>query len=233
MNLDKIKVIAFDADDTLWENEIFFFQIRDSFVEIMSKYADKTILERELGNTEIRNLSLFGYGAKGFTISMIETAIRVSDSRITNKDIVGIIDIGKFLMSFPIQLYEDVEKVLHSLKDKYKLILATKGDLIDQERKLSKSGLAENFHHIEIMSNKNEKNYSKLLNHLDVAPEEFLMIGNSLKSDILPVVNIGCNAIHIPCEEATWAHEYVDESSMKHLNYYKVKKIVDVLSYIK
>ncbi|MCP4181514.1 MAG: HAD family hydrolase [bacterium] len=234
MNIDKskLKVIAFDADDTLWKNEIFFFQVRDSFIEIMNKYIDESILEKELLNTEIVNLPLFGYGAKGFTLSMVETAIKVSKSEISNKDITKIIDLGKFLMSIPIQLYDDVEYVMHNLKYKYRLILATKGDLVDQERKLSKSGLADNFHHIEIMSSKKEGNYLKLIKHLDIVPEELLMIGNSLKSDILPVINIGCNAIHIPCIEATWEHEYVDENSVQHLNYLKVKKISDVLDYI-
>ena len=232
LNKNDIKVIAFDADDTLWINETYFREKEELFTEVMSTYLSSPdqIME-ELFKTEMQNLSNFGYGAKGFTLSMIETAIKVSSSKITPDDILKIIDLGKSLLTIPIDLLDDVVKVLSSLQNKYKLVVATKGDLLDQERKLVKSGLTKYFHHIEIMSEKKDKNYQKLLNRLEISPKEFLMIGNSLKSDILPVVNIGGDAIHIPFH-TTWVHESINEESIKHLNYLKVNKIIDVLKYL-
>ena len=232
LNKNDIKVIAFDADDTLWINETYFREKEELFTEVMSTYLSSPdqIME-ELFKTEMQNLSNFGYGAKGFTLSMIETAIKVSSSKITPDDILKIIDLGKSLLTIPIDLLDDVVKVLSSLQNKYKLVVATKGDLLDQERKLVKSGLTKYFHHIEIMSEKKDENYQKLLNRLEISPKEFLMIGNSLKSDILPVVNIGGDAIHIPFH-TTWVHESINEESIKHLNYLKVNKIIDVLKYL-
>jgi len=232
MNKNNIKVIAFDADDTLWINETYFREKEEIFTEIMSNYLDspEQIMD-ELFKTEMQNLSNFGYGAKGFTLSMIETAIKISSSKITANDILKIIDLGKSLLTIPIDLLDDVEKVLSSLQNKYKLVVATKGDLLDQEKKLVKSGLTKYFHHIEIMSEKKDVNYQKLLKRIEIQPSEFLMIGNSLKSDILPVVNIGGNAIHIPFH-TTWIHESVNEEDIRHLNYLKVEQIIDILKYL-
>ena len=232
MNNKKIKVIAFDADDTLWINETYFREKEKSFLEIMSSYIDSPIqIMDELYKTEIMNLSIFGYGAKGFTLSMIETAVKITDSEITPDDLMKLVDLGKSLLTIPIEILDDVEKVLSCLQDKYKLVVATKGDLLDQERKLAKSGLNKYFHHIEIMSDKKEVNYHKLLEKLDIKPDQFLMIGNSLKSDIVPVVNIGGNALFIPFH-TTWIHESIEEKNIKHLNYIKVDKIIDVLQYL-
>jgi putative hydrolase of the HAD superfamily len=202
-----IKVIGFDADDTLWINEPFYQEVERKFCRILKPYIqDEAETSRELFLTEIQNLEIYGYGAKGFILSMVETAIRISKDKITAEEIARIIDSGKTLLDMPIELLDGVEKVLQLLQGKYRLILATKGDLLDQERKLKASGLFGYFHHIEIMSDKQEANYQKLLDHLDISPDEFLMIGNSVKSDILPVLNIGGKAIHIPYE-VTWQHE--------------------------
>ncbi|BBE20538.1 hydrolase, haloacid dehalogenase-like family [Aquipluma nitroreducens] len=210
--LQSIKVIGFDADDTLWINEPFYQDVEREFCQIMKCYLDEAETSKELFKTEMQNLEIYGYGAKGFILAMVETAIRITDAKITSEEINRIIDIGKTLLNMPIQLLDGVENVLQKLRRKYKLILATKGDLLDQERKLQKSELINYFHHIEIMSDKHENNYRKLLSHLDIQPSEFLMVGNSVKSDILPVLNIGASAIHVPFE-VIWQHETHHDST--------------------
>ena len=204
--MTSIKVIGFDADDTLWVNEPFYQNVEKEFCQIMKPYLEEAETSKELFKTEMQNLEIYGYGAKGFILAMVETAIRTTEGKITPEEISRIIDTGKTLLNMPIQLLDGTENVLQRLQGKYKLILATKGDLLDQERKLQKSGLIGYFHHIEIMSDKHENNYRKLLSHLDIRPDEFLMVGNSVKSDILPIINIGGKAIHIPFE-VTWQHE--------------------------
>lgn len=206
MTPNTIKVIGFDADDTLWVNEPYFQEVEKQFCLILKPYQAEAETSKELFRTEMQNLEIYGYGAKGFILAMIETAIRVTEGKITSNEISQIIAIGKTLLNMPIQLLDGIEDVLQKLKGKYQLILATKGDLLDQERKLQKSGLTGYFHHIEIMSDKHENNYKKLLSHLDIQPHEFLMVGNSVKSDILPVIKIGARAIHVPFE-VTWQHE--------------------------
>lgn len=201
-----IKVIGFDADDTLWINEPFYQEVEKEFCQIMKQYMTEKETSEELFKTEMQNLEIYGYGAKGFLLAMIETALRATEGKITSAEINRILEIGKSLLTMPIQLLNGVENVLQKLQGSYKLILVTKGDLLDQERKLQNSGLIDYFHHIEIMSDKHENNYKKLLDRLDIEPAEFLMIGNSVKSDILPVINIGAKAVHIPFE-VTWQHE--------------------------
>ena len=204
--LSQIKVIGFDADDTLWVNEPFYQEVEKKFCQIMKPYLIEKETSAELFKTEMQNLEIYGYGAKGFLLAMIETSLRATQGKITTTEINKIIEIGKTLLTMPIQLLEGVENVLQKLQGQYKLILVTKGDLLDQERKLQNSGLIDFFHHIEIMSDKHENNYKKLLSRLDIKPEEFLMVGNSIKSDILPVINIGAKAVHVPFE-VTWQHE--------------------------
>ncbi|MBL7969118.1 MAG: HAD family hydrolase [Prolixibacteraceae bacterium] len=219
----KIKVIGFDADDTLWVNEPYFQEVEKQFCNILKPYLGENETSKKLFETEMQNLEIYGYGAKGFMLSMIETALNATEGKITPAELTQIIDAGKSLLTMPIQLLEGVETVLKQLQGKYRLILATKGDLLDQERKLQKSGLAQYFHHIEIMSDKQESNYRKLLAHLDIEPSEFLMVGNSVKSDIIPVVNIGSQAIHVPFE-VTWQHE-THHSPAENINYVTISKI--------
>ena len=192
-----IKVIAFDADDTLWSNEPFFQEVERKYTELLSDYGSAKEISAELFKTEMSNLECLGYGAKAFTISMVETALRVSNQTITAEKIQQIVLLGKSLLEMPIELLSGVEDTLKALKEQgcYRLVVATKGDLLDQERKLKRSGLTSYFDHIEIMSDKTEKEYNRLLQVLQVAPEEFLMIGNSLKSDIQPVLAL--SLIHI------------------------------------
>lgn len=223
----EIKVIAFDADDTLWGNEHYFQETEKRFCELLEDFLPQHTVSRELLQTEIKNISLYGYGIKAFMLSMIETAIRITDKNIKAETIEKIIGFGQELLEKPVKLIDGVEEVLKSLRLKYRLVMATKGDLLDQERKLKKSGLADFFHHIEIMSEKNEADYKKLIRHLDINPKEFMMIGNSLKSDILPVLNIGGHGIHIPYH-VTWAHEKV-ENTIQHENFKQVEEIRDLL----
>lgn len=206
-----IKVIAFDADDTLWSNEPFFQEVERKYTELLSEYGSSKEISAELFKTEMNNLECLGYGAKAFTISMIETALRVSHQQIPAAMIQQIILLGKSLLEMPIELLPGVEETLKALKaeGRYRLVVATKGDLLDQERKLKRSGLTPYFDHIEIMSDKTEKEYTRLLQLLQVSPEEFLMVGNSLKSDIQPVLAIGGYGVHIPFE-VMWQHEVVD-----------------------
>jgi putative hydrolase of the HAD superfamily len=222
-----VKIIAFDADDTLWVNEPYFQQTEDKVCALLEDYLPHHSVKQELFKTEMQNLGLYGYGIKAFILSMIETALRISNNNVSPAIISKIIQFGKDQLEQPIELLEGIEEALHLLKKKYRLVLATKGDLLDQERKLKKSGLEHYFHHIEIMSDKQEADYQKLVRHLDISPDEFLMIGNSLKSDCMPVLAIGGHAIHIPYH-TTWLHERVEEK-IEHPNFRFSEKIKDVL----
>lgn len=225
-----IKVIAFDADDTLWVNEPYFRASEEAFCTLLEEYLPRHELERELLKIEIDNLVLYGYGIKGFVLSMIETAMTVTNNIISAKTIGQIIDLGKQMLSQPIELLDEVEHVLRTLKGKYRLVVATKGDLLDQERKLRKSNLSNYFHHVEIMSEKDDANYLKLIKHLDIHPDELLMVGNSLKSDILPVLNVGGYAVHVPYH-ITWAHEEISHS-IDNERFKSVAGIKDILEFL-
>jgi putative hydrolase of the HAD superfamily len=222
-----LKVIAFDADDTLFVNETYFEETEKKFCLLMSDYLSSQSLSQELLKTQVNNLPLYGYGIKGYILSMIETAIQVSDGTISPKGIHKITELGKELIQKPIELLDGVEETLAALNGKYKLVVATKGDLKDQQRKLHDSGLGHYFHHIEVMADKQEINYEKLLKRLEIEPSEFFMIGNSLKSDVLPVLNIGGYAVHVPFH-TTWAHEKI-EHTIVHPNFKAVEKITEIL----
>ncbi len=227
MPLSKIKAIAFDADDTLWVNETLFRNAEKEFCELMRDYLPEEKCNQLLFEVEMQNLPLYGYGIKPFTLSLIEAAIRFSDGKIHMSAISELIRRGKEMLEAPVELLGGIEDTLAQLTKRYKLVMATKGDLLDQERKLIKSGLEPYFHHIEIVSDKTEKQYQKLVNHLDISNEEFLMVGNSVKSDILPVLNIGAHAFHIPFH-TTWAHEVVQEP-VTHGNYRQLSAATDML----
>ena len=228
MKFDNIKVIGFDADDTLWVNETYFRETEEEVGRLLSHYETPNKIDQELFLMEIKNLPTYGYGVKGFILSIIELAIELSNGKVDNHIISKILDIGKSMINKPIELLDGVEEVLKSLSKDYRLIVATKGDLLDQERKLEKSGLLQYFHHIEVLSEKQEANYEKLLSHLDINPSDFLMIGNSLKSDILPLVNIGAKAIHIPFH-TTWEHEKVSHKKANGEGYKTVERLTDIL----
>ena len=218
-----IRVIAFDADDTLWINETYFREAEEKFASILEDFLPQHVIMKELYRTEIGNLGLYGYGIKGFMLSMIETAIRISAGQMPISLVEKIIGIGQEMLEKPVDLLPGVKDVLQSLQGKYRIVLATKGDLVDQERKLQKSGLESYFHHIEIMSEKRVSDYKKLIDRLDIQASEFVMIGNSLKSDILPVLELGGHGIHVPYH-TTWIHEQVDHE-VKHERFFTAEHL--------
>lgn len=222
-----IQVIGFDADDTLWINETYFLETEKKFCALLSAYTDASTVSSALFRTEIQNMPLYGYGVKAYILSIMETAIRISKGNISPDILQEIISLGKEQLRKPVTLLPGVEHTLSSLHGKYKLIVATKGDLLDQENKLIRSGLEHYFHHVEIMSDKTDKKYRKLLHHLDIRPEQFLMIGNSVKSDILPPLALGSHAIYVPFE-TTWMHEQVEEPQ-NNPRFLKINSIEEIL----
>lgn len=226
----KVEVIGFDADDTLWVNETYYRDTEKAYAKLLSDYADHEAIMKTLFHTEMSNLPKYGYGIKAFVLSMLENAISLSNGKVSPDVLLRIIGFGKEMLDKPIELLPGVKKVLDQLKGKFKLIVATKGDLLDQERKLQRSSLSSYFHHIEIMSDKEEKNYRSLLQHLDIEPEKFVMIGNSVKSDILPPLALGCYGIHVPYH-TTWEHELVD-TKPEGERFSEVDKLEKVLGYL-
>lgn len=228
--MENLKVIAFDADDTLFINETYFDETEKKFCGLMEDYLSHQGISQELFKVEIDNLKMYGYGIKGYILSMIEAAMKISNNTIPIEIIEKIIQYGKELIEKPIVLLDGVQETLEALDGKYKLVVATKGDLLDQRRKLHNSGLGKYFHHIEVMSDKQEVDYLDLIKRLEIKPEEFIMIGNSLKSDVLPVLAIGGHAVHIPFH-TTWAHEKIDHT-IEHINFKAYSRIAEVLNII-
>ncbi|RXR21062.1 HAD family hydrolase [Flavobacterium amnicola] len=224
------KVIAFDADDTLWHNEPYFDEAQAKFCDLFRDFGSHQEILRLILTHQVRNLPLYGFGIKAFTLSMIESALELTNHQISGNDIQKVIQIGKELLAKPVELLPNVVEVLEALKGKYKLIVATKGDLKDQHRKLHDSGLGHYFHHIEVMSDKTDSDYQKMLGRLDILPQDFMMIGNSLKSDVLPVLNIGGYGIHIPYH-TTWEYEKID-FEVQHPNFKAIENITEVLSLV-
>ena len=229
--MKNIKVIAFDADDTLWVNEPYFRETEKKFCNLLKDYLPEDDINSELLETEINNISIYGYGIKGFMLSMIETASKITNNSTDLELINKIISLGKEMLNKPVELLDGVEILLKKLNGDYKLVLATKGDLLDQERKLIKSGLEKHFHHIEVMSDKKAADYKKLLKHLDCSPEHFLMVGNSVKSDIIPVLEIGAKAVHVPFH-TTWSHEEVN-GSLEQFDFLEVENISEIRKFLK
>jgi len=203
-------VIGFDADDTLWHNESIFEKTHERYRALLSQYHDAATVDRTLFATEMRNLELYGYGVKGFTLSAIETAIHLTSGKIRADEIQQLIELGQNMLVHPVELLEGVSAALAVLAQRHRLLLITKGDLRDQERKLAKSGLESHFQHVEIVSEKNEAAYAAIWRRHGVAAGEFLMVGNSIKSDILPVLSLGGAAAYVPYH-LTWAAERVEE----------------------
>jgi putative hydrolase of the HAD superfamily len=209
-----IRVVAFDGDDTLWHNESLFSMTQERFRALLQGYGVEGVDER-LFATETRNLRLFGYGVKGFIISMIETAIEVTAGEVRAVEIAAIIEAGKAMLDHPVEPLDGVETTLEALHSHYRLMVITKGDLFDQESKLARSGLADRFTRIEIVSEKDEATYRRILTAGGIEPCEFMMVGNSVKSDIVPVLALGATAVHVPYH-LTWAHERADIAHESH-----------------
>ena len=213
LDVNTIKVIAFDADDTLWVNETYFREAENEFVTLLSEFGSESLIHKMLYEKEIQNLEAYGYGVKGFVLSMVECALEVSNYKVPPEIIEQILQIGKRMLKEPLKLIDGIEDVLSELQKKHKLVVATKGDLLDQEKKVKLSGLDGFFSKVYVMSNKKEENYQTIIDDLEINPDNLLMIGNSIKSDVLPVVKLGGKAIHIPFH-TTWIHE---ELSLIHI----------------
>lgn len=215
------QIIAFDADDTLWHNERLYIAAQTKFKTLLARYHSPEWIAERLDQTEMRNLQHFGYGIKSFALSMIETAVELTEGRITGQEIQAILDAAKEMLTADVQLVERVPETLARLSQMYKLMVITKGDLRDQEIKITRSGLAQFFSHVEIVSDKKRADYARVLQQHHIAPERFAMVGNSLRSDILPVLEIGATAIYIP-HELTWTHEHADAPTDAP-NFYKLE----------
>jgi len=203
-------VIGLDADDTLWHNERYFAHTHAQFAELLSPYvSDETCLTERLDETERSNLRIYGYGIKAFTLSMVETAIEVTDHRVPVSVLSTLLDWGKEMLTLPVELLDGVSETVTSLAESYRLMLITKGDLIHQESKVAASPLADLLWRVEVVAEKDETTYARLLRHNLIDTDRFVMVGNSVRSDVLPVLGIGARAVHIPYE-ITWSHEQVE-----------------------
>lgn len=206
-----IEVIALDGDDTLWHSEQLFVDTQTAFRELLAPYVDldDAALDARLVEVERANLPTFGYGVKAFTLSLLETAIEVTKGAIPSRDLQSILDLGKLLLDHPVQLLDGVVEAVDALTDRYRVMVLTKGDLLHQESKVARSGLAELFWQVEIVSEKDVATYQRVLDRWAIDPATFVMVGNSVRSDVLPVLAIGGRAIHVPYH-VTWALEHVE-----------------------
>lgn len=220
-------MIAFDADDTLWENQPHFDEIISEFSNILRPYCSPQESNEAIHKTQVENLPVYGFGSRSLALSMVQTACRLSDYRIDAAAIEKILLLGRKLLTMPVELMDSAEAVMKQLKDKYRLILITKGDLIEQERKLRDSGLLEYFHHIEILSDKKVEDYRNLFERLNLKPEEFIMVGNSLRSDIIPVLELNARAVYVPYHR-TWEHEHVEDYDCSHKKLIKIDKLSEL-----
>ena len=231
VDFKNITVVGFDADDTLWVNETYFRETEERFADLLETFETRNKIDQELFKMEMQNLELYGYGIKGFVLSMIESDLELSNNTIAQEALHKILHLGKEMIQHPVELLDGVEEVLQVLSKNYRLIVLTKGDLLDQERKLEKSGLSRYFHHVEVLSDKKEENYKNLLEHLEIPVDSFLMVGNSLKSDVIPILNIGGQAVHIPFH-TTWAHEMVSGEEEQQNHHLKLNSLRDILKYL-
>lgn len=217
-------VIAFDADDTLWHNERAYVAAQARFAQLLAHYHQPEWISERLYQTETRNLQHFGYGVKAFALSMIETAVELTEGRISGHDIQALVDLAKEMLHADIQLLDTVNETIARLAADYRLMLITKGDLLDQETKITRSGLGGYFQQIEVVSQKTRASYERLLQRHALEPGRFLMVGNSLRSDIWPVLELGGHAVHIPYE-ITWLHEAADPPSSEEPGYYRLERV--------
>lgn len=215
---EKVKVIAFDADDTLWDNQSYYDRAEEIFCSVLAGYADRETASACLFSTETKNMHDLGYGAKAFTISMMEAALEISGRRISGESLEKILKAGKSVLGMPCCPLPGVEEGLARLKEsaRYDMVLFTKGDLLDQRNKIAASGLEDYFCHVEIVAAKTVEEYLALCRKIGVRPDEFMMAGNSFKSDIEPVLKIGGFGIHVPFERV-WLHEVTEEYDHEHL----------------
>ncbi|NIA70719.1 HAD family hydrolase [Pelagibius litoralis] len=221
-----IDTLAFDADDTLWHNEHLFQDTQQKLAEIVGRYRPGEEIAEALYAVEMRNLALFGYGIKGFTLSMVEAAIDLTASRISAQDVHRIVALGKAMMTAPVEMLEGVEEVLADVSGRYRTILITKGDMVDQTSKIERSGLAGHFDEVEIVARKDAEAYSRVFDRHVIDPARTLMVGNSMPSDILPVLELGGHAAHVPYA-ILWAHEAHDEDPVSE-RFHRLERMSDL-----
>jgi len=229
--MTRFDVVALDADDTLWHNETLFTATQTQFRDLLVRYRDVEWIDRRLYETETRNLRHFGYGVKGFTLSMIETAIELTEGRVTGAEVQRIIDLGREMLAAPVELLDGVAETVAALAARYRLVLLTKGDLFDQESKLARSGLGEAFAAVEIVSEKDARTYAAVMTRQRVEPARFVMVGNSLRSDVLPVLEAGGAAVHIPYH-VTWQHEQVADDALAGKEFARLATLRDLPAWL-
>ena len=220
-------VLGIDADDTLWENEAWFYKIQDRFFEMMSSWSDTQDTNAALLENERASIPQYGYGVTSFVRSMILTAIQISNNEIETKQISRIVSWGDELIEAPVDLLPGVEETLSELSNNHHLLLITKGDVLHQRAKVENSGLSDFFWNIEVVGEKDSAVYEMLLNRYGISPEMFVMIGNSVSSDILPVLNIGAKAIHVP-HHTTWELEVPDPKELEKVDFPIAQSISEV-----
>jgi putative hydrolase of the HAD superfamily len=219
-----IKVVAFDGDDTLWHNETHFHLTQQQLRELLLAHVPGADVDRRLFAIEMANLAIYGYGIKSFTLSMLETAIDVTGGRIPASDLEVILAWGKRMLREPTELLDGVRQALLEVSRRYEVLLITKGDLFDQESKLARSGLGELFHGVEILTDKTADAYRRVLERRRIDPRQFVMVGNSLRSDVVPVAELGATAVHIPYH-LTWRHEHVDDQELPARGWHRLDSI--------
>jgi len=224
-----VRVVGFDGDDTLWHSERRFHVTQGEFRELLKRHVPEADADRRLAEMELKNLGIYGYGVKSFTLSMLETAIELTEGKIPASDLEVILGWGKRMLMEPTELLEGVEETLHKLSASYDMLLITKGDLFDQESKLAQSGLGDLFLGVEILTEKNVDSYRGVFGRRSIRPEDFVMVGNSLRSDVVPVVSLGGHAVHIPYE-VTWHHEHVPEEDMPREGWRRIASIRELPS---
>ena len=222
-----IRVLGFDGDDTLWHSESHFEVTQTQFRELLQRHAPEADVDRRLAEMEMKNLNVYGYGVKSFTLSMLETAIELTEGRIPARDLEVILGWGKRMLMEPTELLDGVADTLRSLSARYDLMLITKGDLFDQEGKLARSGLGNLFWGVDVVSEKNEATYRRVFARRGIEPGKFVMVGNSLRSDVVPVVALGGRAVHIPYH-VTWQHEQVPESELPKKGWVRIANITEL-----
>ncbi|WP_194097255.1 HAD family hydrolase [Marivivens aquimaris] len=215
--------IAFDADDTLWHNERFFKLSQKKFADLLSDYVEPDHLHDRLLAAERKNIAFYGFGIKGFTLSMIETALEVTEGRVSQHVIQQLLDNGREMLRHPIELLEGVGETIPRLAADYDLLVITKGDLLDQERKVAQSGLGDHFSAVEIVSDKTAEVYQRIFARHDTA--RVMMVGNSLKSDVIPAIEAGAWGVYVP-HELTWEYEKADEPD--HARFCKIRSLNDL-----
>jgi len=226
--MQHIRVIGFDADDTLWHNETIFERSHERYRALLASYHDAATVDRTLLATEKRNLDLYGYGIKGYTLSAIETAIELTKGKISSDEIRTLLELGREMLAHPVELLDGVGETIEILARTHSLLLITKGDLRDQQRKLAKSGLAPHFNAIEILSEKDEATYAEILRRHAITPGEFLMVGNSMKSDILPALALGACGAHIPYH-LQWDLDRTEETPRDHERFVRLQSIRELV----